>query len=127
VREKKAGRFGLGSLSLGSLSLGAVRLVPARREAADDHLSEQTVAAYVDGELRMDAHLRAAHHVAHCPQCAAQIDAQQQARQALRAAEVSMPSGLFDTLSRIPCVAPLSAADADDRFDKALAWLRRPW
>ena len=82
-----------------------------RQFGSTEHLSIEAVAAYVDGELRMNAHLRAAHHLSLCPQCAAEVDAQRQAREALRDSwPVSMPSTLFTTLSQIPN-APLTPPD----------------
>jgi anti-sigma factor RsiW len=62
----------------------------------------------VDGELRMNAYLRASQHLALCPDCAAEVEAQQQARIALRraASEVSMPSSLLGLLSQIPRCHP---------------------
>ncbi len=44
--------------------------------AATEHLAAEAVAAYVDGELRMNAHLRAARHIAACAECAAEVEAQ---------------------------------------------------
>lgn len=74
-----------------------------RRFGSTEHLSPEAIAAYVDGELRMTAHLRAAHHLSLCHQCAAEIDAQSQAREALRDSRpVTMPSGLLGLLSQIP-------------------------
>lgn len=74
-----------------------------RRFGSTEHLASEAIAAYVDGELRMNAYLRASHHLSMCPECAAEVDSQQQARHALRrAAEVSMPSSLLGALSRIP-------------------------
>ncbi len=74
-----------------------------RRFGSTEHLSSEAIAAYVDGELRMTAHLRAAHHLSLCAQCAAEIDAQSQAREALRDSRpVAMPSGLLGLLSQIP-------------------------
>lgn len=68
-----------------------------------EHLASEAVAAYVDGELRMNAYLRAAQHLSLCPECAAEVDAQQQARIALRqSGQVSIPTGLHDSLTRIP-------------------------
>ena len=58
--------------------------VGPRQFGSTEHLSMEAVAAFVDGELRMTAHLRAAHHLSLCPECAAEIDAQRQARTALR-------------------------------------------
>ncbi|MFN8089193.1 MAG: anti-sigma E factor RseA [Mycobacterium sp.] len=75
-----------------------------RRFGSTEHLSPEAIAAYVDGELRMTAHLRAAHHLSLCQQCAAEIDAQSQAREALRDSRpVTIPSGLLGLLSQIPC------------------------
>lgn len=72
-----------------------------------EHLASEAVAAYVDGELRMNPYLRAAQHISVCPECAAEVEAQQQARIALRrATQVSVPTGLHDSLSRIPLAEP---------------------
>ncbi|WP_194815306.1 zf-HC2 domain-containing protein [Nocardia sp. XZ_19_385] len=68
-----------------------------------EHLASEAIAAYVDGELRMNAYLRAAQHLAQCPECAAEVDAQQQARVALRqSGPIQIPNRLHDSLSRIP-------------------------
>ncbi|MFE3444589.1 hypothetical protein ACFXNW_16290 [Nocardia sp. NPDC059180] len=73
------------------------------RFRSTEHLASEAVAAYVDGELRMNAYLRAAQHLSVCPECAAEVEAQQQARIALRrAGQVSIPHGLHDSLTRIP-------------------------
>lgn len=87
-----------------------------------DHLASEAVAAYVDGELRMNAYLRAAQHLAACPECAAEVDAQQQARIALRraAGQVSVPHGLHDSLSRIPLAEPPDAAGRRNGRDEAV-------
>jgi hypothetical protein len=74
-----------------------------RQFNSTEHLSTEAVAAYVDGELRMKAHLRAGHHLTLCPQCAAEVDAQGQARAALRDSRpISMPNSLMNLLSQIP-------------------------
>ena len=79
-----------------------------RQFGSTEHLASEAIAAYVDGELKMNAYLRAAHHVAMCPDCAAEVDAQQQARRALRRAdEVAMPTSLLGALSQIPLGEPL--------------------
>lgn len=74
------------------------------RFAPTEHLASEAIAAYVDGELRMNAYLRAAHHLSLCHECAAEVDAQQQARIALQQSkdQISAPLRLHDTLSRIP-------------------------
>lgn len=75
--------------------------------SSTDHLSIEAVAAYVDGELPMKAHLRAGNHLSLCPQCAAEVDAQGQARAALRESRpVTMPSTLMGLLSQIPQSTP---------------------
>lgn len=98
--------------------------VGPRRFGSTEHLSTEAIAAFVDGELRMSAHLRAAHHMSLCAQCSAEVDAQGQARAALRdSCPIIVPTSLFGALSQIPHhtspvdppvdeVAPLFAADA---------------
>jgi hypothetical protein len=77
--------------------------VGPREFGSTEHLSTEAIAAFVDGELRMTAHLRAGHHLSLCPQCAAEVDAQGQARAALReSCPINMPSGLLGLLSQIP-------------------------
>jgi hypothetical protein len=81
--------------------------VGPRRFGSTEHLSTEAIAAFVDGELRMTAHLRAAHHLSLCPECSAEVDAQGQARAALRdSCPISIPSSLLGTLSQIPHHAP---------------------
>ncbi|WP_219412896.1 anti-sigma factor family protein [Pseudonocardia nigra] len=68
-----------------------------------DHLSSDAVVAYVDGELAPGPHTRATEHLAQCPECAAQVVAQGQARAALRTADCpSLPSSLLSSLRAIP-------------------------
>ena len=55
-----------------------------RQFRSTEHLSTEAVAAFVDGELRMNAHMRAATHLSMCADCGAEVDAQRQARAALR-------------------------------------------
>lgn len=74
-----------------------------RQFGSTEHLSTEAVAAFVDGELRMTAHLRAAQHLSMCPQCAAEVDAQHQARAALRdSCPIVVPRSLLGLLSQIP-------------------------
>ncbi|MFD4291949.1 RNA polymerase subunit sigma-70 [Rhodococcus sp. NPDC058505] len=78
-----------------------------RRFGSTEHLASEAVAAFVDGELQMNAYLRAADHVSQCLECAAAVDAQQHARIALRqSGEISMPSSLLGALSQIPTCQP---------------------
>ncbi|MFC7448606.1 zf-HC2 domain-containing protein [Rhodococcus daqingensis] len=102
-----------------------------RRFSSTEHLASEAVAAYVDGELQMNAYLRAAQHLSMCPECAAEIDAQHHARGALRrAAEISMPSSLLGVLSQIPMCTPVSDVDttAADRGRRLAgrSGIRRP-
>jgi hypothetical protein len=77
-----------------------------RRFRSTEHLSTEAIAAFVDGELRMTAHLRAAHHMSMCPQCAAEVEGQRQARTALRdSLPIDMPTSLLGSLSQIPLEA----------------------
>lgn len=81
--------------------------VGPRRFGSTEHLSTEAIAAFVDGELRMGAHLRAAHHLSLCPDCSAEVDAQGQARAALRdSCPIVIPTALLGMLSQIPHHAP---------------------
>jgi hypothetical protein len=81
--------------------------VGPRQFGSTEHLSTEAVAAFVDGELRMTAHLRAAHHLSLCPQCATEVEAQRQARSALRdSCPIVVPSSLLGMLSQIPHHTP---------------------
>ena len=81
--------------------------VGPRQFGSTEHLSIEAVAAFVDGELRMTAHLRAAHHLSLCPECATEVEAQRQARAALRdSGSIAIPSSLLGMLSQIPHHAP---------------------
>ncbi|MDT5079829.1 MAG: hypothetical protein QOJ80_4466 [Mycobacterium sp.] len=81
--------------------------VGPRRFGSTEHLSTEAIAAFVDGELRMGAHLRAAHHMSLCPECSAEVDAQGQARAALRdSCPIVVPTALLGMLSQIPHHAP---------------------
>ncbi|MFT4126387.1 MAG: zf-HC2 domain-containing protein [Gordonia sp. (in: high G+C Gram-positive bacteria)] len=74
-----------------------------RRFAPTEHLAPEAVAAYVDGELRSTAHLRATQHLAMCPECVAAVDAQLAARTRLRqSGSMPIPTGLLGALSQIP-------------------------
>jgi hypothetical protein len=82
-----------------------------RQFGSTEHLSTEAIAAFVDGELRMTAHLRAAHHISLCPECAAEVDGQSRARAALRDSRpIRIPSDLLGLLSQIPHSPPDDAA-----------------
>ncbi|WP_163757530.1 anti-sigma E factor RseA [Mycobacterium botniense] len=90
-----------------------------RQFSSTEHLSTEAIAAFVDGELRMSAHLRAAHHLSLCPECAAEVDGQNRARAALRDSHpIRIPSTLLGVLSQIPHsppgAAPLSSEQLTD-------------
>lgn len=69
----------------------------------ESHLLPDAVVAFVDTELSLGAHERAAAHIAHCPSCTAEISAQRQARTAVRGAGApSMSAGFLANLRSIP-------------------------
>jgi len=83
-----------------------------RQFGSTEHLSTEAIAAFVDGELRMNAHLRAAHHLSLCPQCAADVEDQSRARAALRdSSPIRIPGTLLGMLSQIPNVPHDEAGD----------------
>ncbi|WP_343603198.1 anti-sigma E factor RseA [Mycobacterium sp.] len=83
-----------------------------RQFGSTEHLSTEAVAAFVDGELRMNAHLRAARHIALCPQCATDVEDQTRARAALRDSRpIRIPHTLLGQLSQIPHNPPDDAAN----------------
>jgi hypothetical protein len=75
-----------------------------RQFGSTEHLSIEAIAAFVDNELRLNAHLRAAHHISLCPECAAEVDGHRRARAALRDSNpmIRVPSTLLGMLSQIP-------------------------
>jgi hypothetical protein len=84
-----------------------------RQFRSTEHLSTEAIAAFVDGELRMNAHLRAAHHLSLCPQCAAEVDDHSRARAALRDSRpIRIPSTLLGLLSEIPHCPSVGPPDA---------------
>lgn len=89
-----------------------------RQFGSTEHLSVEAIAAFVDGELRMNAHLRAAHHLSLCPQCAAEVDGQSRARAALRDSHpIRIPSALLGMLAEIPYDSPDDTTSrSSDRF-----------
>jgi anti-sigma factor RsiW len=102
---------------------GARRFSVSTPDWGQGHLSLDAIVAYVDGELAPGAHARADAHVAACPECAAEVAAQRQARAALRAAGgPCLPSSLLRSLRAIPVdaelppVPPGLAVSADGQF-----------
>ena len=95
------------------VSVDEAALQAPRQFSSVDHLSAEAVAAYVDGELPMKAHLRAGGHLSVCAQCRAEVETQGQARAALRDCRpVTMPSTLMGLLSQIPQSTPNDPPDA---------------
>jgi hypothetical protein len=55
----------------------------------------------------MNAHLRAAHHISLCHECAAEVEGHRRARAALRDSQpIRIPSTLLGLLSQIPECPP---------------------
>lgn len=110
-----------GTARLSAARLGSVQFGPI------EHLAGEAIVAFVDGELRMTAHMRAAQHLAICPECAAEVEAQQQARLALQqAAQVSAPSDLLGTLSGIPTAISTLPPPFEQAHPEPPAPKRRP-
>jgi hypothetical protein len=87
-----------------------------RQFGSTEHLSIEAISAFVDGELRMNAHLRAAHHISLCPECAAEVDGHRRARAALRDSHpIRIPSTLLGLLSQIPHCPPDGEADTTEQ------------
>jgi hypothetical protein len=81
--------------------------VGPRQFGSTEHLSIEAIAAFVDGELTMKAHLRAAHHMSLCPECAAEVESQRRARAALRdSMPIAIPMSLLGQLTQIPDLNP---------------------
>jgi hypothetical protein len=80
---------------------------PERRFSSTEHLSTEAVAAFVDNELQPTAFLRAAAHLSACSECSAAVDAQRQARTALRhSGEIRIPPDVLRSLRSIPFTTP---------------------
>ena len=86
--------------------------VGPRQFGSTEHLSIEAIAAFVDGELTMKAHLRAAHHMSLCPECATEVEAQRRARAALRDSRpIAIPTSLLGQLTQIPHHTPAEPTD----------------
>jgi hypothetical protein len=78
----------------------------------DLHLSEDALAAYVDGILSPGADERAAKHLRSCAECRAAVDAQREAKALLGATpDPGLPAGLLAKLLDVPMTADLGGAD----------------
>ena len=70
----------------------------------------------------MNAHMRAATHLSMCADCGAEVDAQRQARAALRDSyPVDLPTSLVGRLSQIPFAAFAEPGDVGDPASGRLA------
>lgn len=75
----------------------------------ESHLLPDAVVAFVDGELSVAAHERAAMHLMNCRGCAAEVGAQRQIRATVHGSFVpSLPAGLLASLHSIPNSTTLS-------------------
>jgi hypothetical protein len=80
---------------------------------AGQHLAVDAVVAFVDGELGLLAHDRAAAHLTVCQSCGAEVAAQRQARSVVRSAQCPpAPADLLAALRDIPHTADLPDAPA---------------
>jgi anti-sigma factor RsiW len=95
------------------VSSGRWRISVTTPDWGDDHLSSDAIVAFVDDELAAGPHVRATRHLSRCPECAAQVVQQGQARAALRTADCpSLPSSLLSSLRSIPQDTDLPAVPA---------------
>jgi hypothetical protein len=78
----------------------------------DLHLSEDALAAYVDGILSPTADERAAKHLRSCAECRAAVDAEREAKALLGATpDPGLPAGLLARLLDVPMTADLGGTD----------------
>jgi hypothetical protein len=92
-----------------SRRFAALSAAVAAEVRAEQHLSLDAVVAFVDGELSLGAHERAAAHVVSCPSCSTEVLAQRQARAAVQSADTpAVPTSLLAALQAIPHFAPLA-------------------
>lgn len=78
----------------------------------DLHLSEDALAAYVDGILSAAADERAAKHLRSCAECRAAVDVEREAKALLGAVpDPSLPVGLMARLLDVPMTADLGGSD----------------
>jgi hypothetical protein len=96
--------------------------VGAPREfRSTEHLSTEMISSYVDGEVRMVWYLRASTHLAMCPECVAAVEAQEQARAALReSCPIDIPAALLGQLAEIPLTTSQDPPPTEDQ-----TWPRR--
>lgn len=99
-----------------------------RQFGSTEHLSTEAIAAFADGELRMTAYLRASSHLAMCPQCAAEVEGQRQARAALRDSRpIRVPTTLLGMLAEIPHRSDDDAEQAPPAENTEQLGVQRSW
>jgi anti-sigma factor RsiW len=106
----------------------SVRLSPGW-QLPESHLLPDAIVAFVDGELSVDAHERAARHLMRCTCCAAEVEAQRQVRAAMHACDApSVPAGLLASLYSIPNTTELSVMPDNLAVDSSgrLVAVQRP-
>jgi len=99
---KRPTRRGLGEADVSAREGDLAAQPEADSLGADQHLSTEAIAAYVDGELSLAAHERATRHLAGCTLCTAEVATQRQARAAMRDATPRVPASLLNALHAIP-------------------------
>jgi hypothetical protein len=78
----------------------------------EQHLSEDALAAYVDGILSHTADERAAKHLRTCAECRAAVDAEREAKALLGATpDPTLPAGLLAKLLDVPMTADIGSTD----------------
>ncbi|GAA2243373.1 hypothetical protein GCM10010145_07470 [Streptomyces ruber] len=91
--------------------MSASRPNPGERRVADQHLGER-LSALVDGELGHEARERVLAHLATCPKCKAEADAQRRLKNVFAAAAPPSPSESF--LARLQGLPGLPGGDDAD-------------
>ncbi|MEJ4112767.1 anti-sigma factor family protein [Corynebacterium kroppenstedtii] len=77
----------------------------SREFSSIEHLSEEAVAAFVDGEMPPRAQRRVLRHLVHCDECRCDVQAQRDAAQRMQASAqepIQMPPDLLHKLATIP-------------------------
>jgi anti-sigma factor RsiW len=90
----------------------------------DLHLSEDALAAYVDGILSHPADERAAKHLRSCAECREAVDAEREAKALIGASpDPQLPAGLLARLLDVPMTADIGSTDQILAIDgEKLGW-----
>jgi anti-sigma factor RsiW len=103
--------------------LQAVRLVAAQPDPGGDHLSDEALAALVDGALDATQHERALRHLAGCPDCLAAAAALQRALSEVGSEPTHSPPAALLERATARGAASRSAAAAEPPPAAAGGWL----